>query len=335
MAGFDVQLPDLAPPAVMFPPEVREADELWPPPGTPEPDLNARGMTEARCVVEYFHGATTAKKLDGLVHLANICVKKAGGGYWSPQPYVKFTGAGTASQDWENCDPNLPFLHKVATRRWFTLQLPEHIDRYSPRHITKRELLELARMRDKDLLHVCHALVCDMFNESQKERRHEINTSTLWEEDGQEFYWDDKREIAVQPSATPNFKPDYAGAVEMLVKDKTFRDALSPRVCRTLEMVFRKLAAGVDADDVVPAVAQAINKKERTVRRHFDTSRKAANDVGSSTSTVMEILAGHVLPDNRNPARPTPFRPQVDALAEASHHISHDHAANNHAERIT
>ena len=44
----------------------------------------------------------------------------------------------------------------------------------------------------------------------------------------------------------------------MLVKDKKLRDALSPRVCRTLEMVFRKLAAGVEASEVIPAVAQVI-----------------------------------------------------------------------------
>ena len=223
-----------------------------------------------------------------------------------------------ASQDWENCDPNLPYLRKDATRTWFTIHLLEHIDRYSPRHITKRELLELARLRDKDLLHVCHALVCDMFNEAQKERLHEISSSTLWEENGQEFYWDDQREIAAQPSATPSFKPDYAGAVEMLVKDKRLRDALSPRVCRTLEMVFRKLAAGVDASEVIPAVAGDINRDERTVRRHLSTSRKTANDLASASSKVMNILAGHVLPDSRTVARSTPYRPQVDVLAETA-----------------
>ena len=316
MAAFSVQVPAME--LAHFPPEVRQVDELWPLPGTPEPNLKARGMTEAKCVVQYFYGDTTDKRLDGLKHLANICTKKVGGGYWSPEPYVKFTDARTANRDWENCDPREPWLRKNATRGWFTIQLPEHIDRHSPQHVIKRELLELARMRDEHLLHVCHALVCDMFNASEKERRHEINTSTLWEEDGQEFYWDDKREIAVQPSATPTFKPEYAGAVEMFLKDQRLRAALSPRVCRTLEMVFRKLAAGVDADDVVPAVAKDIGRKERTVRRHFTTSRKAANDTGSGTSAVMNILAGHVLPDHRTPARPTPFRPQVDALDEAA-----------------
>jgi hypothetical protein len=32
----------------------------------------------------------------------------------------------------------------------------------------------------------------------------------------------------------------------------------------------------------------------------------------------MNILAGHVLPDNRTQALPAPFRPQVDALAESA-----------------
>jgi hypothetical protein len=32
----------------------------------------------------------------------------------------------------------------------------------------------------------------------------------------------------------------------------------------------------------------------------------------------MNILAGHVLPDDRISARSTPFRPQVDALAESA-----------------
>jgi hypothetical protein len=274
---------------------IRKADELWPPPGTPQPDLNARGMTEARRVFEYFHGRTIDQKLDALKHLANICVIKTGDGYWSPRPNLKFAGAKTENRDWENSDPNRPWLRKDATRGWFTIQLPEHIDRYSPQHVTRRELLELARLRDKNLLHVCHALVCDMFNESQKERLHEINASTLWEKDGQEFYWDDKREVAIQPTATPTFKPDYAGAVRALVTDKRLRDALKPDVCRTLELLLRKLAAGVAANDAISAVAVDIKRDERTVRRHLTESRTAACEL----SMVREILAGFVLPDGR------------------------------------
>jgi hypothetical protein len=315
VATFNIQLPEIAPPPVVFlPPEVRKADELWPLAGTPEPDLRSRGMTEALCVVEYFYGSTTAKKLDGLLHLANICTKKVGGGYWSPRPYLKFTHARTANLDWENCDPNFPFLQKVTTRRWFTIQIPGHIDRYSPRHITKRELLELARLRDKDLLHVCHALVCDMFNEAQKERLHEVSSSTLWEEDGQAFYWDERREVAVQPSVAPSVRQDYTGAVEMLVKDKKLRDTLPPLVCRTLEMVFRKLAAGVDPKDVVAAVAKDLRRKQRTVRRHLSISRRAADDLSSVSSKVMNLLASHVLPATTQiVAQATPFRSEVDA----------------------
>lgn len=99
MAGFSVQIPEFAPPAVLLPPEVREAGKLWPPFGTPEPNLYVRGMTEALCVIQYFHGRTTSEKLDALKHLANICVIKVGGGYWSPQPYLKFTEASTAGKD--------------------------------------------------------------------------------------------------------------------------------------------------------------------------------------------------------------------------------------------
>jgi hypothetical protein len=318
LAGFNVQIPEFTPPAVMFLPEVRKADELWPPRGTPEPNLHARGMTEARCVIQYFHGRTTDEKLDALQHLASICVLKAGGGYWSPHPYVKFTDASTANQDWENCDPDRPWLRKNATRGWFTIQLPEHLQKYSPQHVTRRELLELARLRDKNLLHICRQLVLDLFNESAKEKRHEISTSTLWEENGQEFYWDAKREIAIQPSTTPIFRPDYPGAVQMLVKNKKLRDALSPCVRQTLELIFRRLAAGIDASEVIPVVAGDIHRDERTVRRHLATSRKTANDLGSDSSKVMDVLAAHVLPDNRTPVRPTPFRPQVDALAETA-----------------
>jgi hypothetical protein len=308
VAASDLQL---APPAAFPLIEVRIADNIWPPPG-PEPNLHARGMTEARRVIDYFHGRTVAERLDALQHLANICTLKAGKSYWSPAPFLRFEAARTARQDWENCDPSRPWLRKDATRGWFTTKLPEHIERYSPSHTTKRELLELARLRDPDLLHVCHALVCDLFNESAKQQRHEIASSTMWNEDGQEFYWDDKHEVAVQPLVTPSFKPDYAGAVEMLVKDKALRSALPVRVCRTLEMVLRKLAAGVDVSAIIPTVAEDIKRDERTVRRHLSESRKAAN----GSSKVMAALAGFVLPDNLTLARSTPLRPQVDALAE-------------------
>jgi hypothetical protein len=83
-------------------------------------------------------------------------------------------------------------------------------------------------------------------------------------------------------------------------------------------MTFRKLAAGVDPSEVVRAVAKDIKIKERTVRLHFSACKKVADDIGSETSTIMNILAGHVLPDNRAPARSATFRPQVDAISEAA-----------------
>jgi hypothetical protein len=82
------------------------------------------------------------------------------------------------------------------------------------------------------------------------------------------------------------------------------------------------------AESLLPVVSRPFAKgtghtgcrkktSERSRRRHFATSRKSAGDTGSGTSAVMNILAGQVLPDHRTPARLRPFRPQVDALAEA------------------
>jgi hypothetical protein len=269
----------------------------------PAPDLYKRGMTEAREVVRYFYGHTIDERADALKHLANICTIKAGGRYWSPRPYLKFKDQdGRLMRDWENCDPNLPCLRKAATRGWFVTALPERLDRYSPQHITKRELLGLAAIKDKDLLRLCHALACDMSDEGDKQRLHELNCSTLVENDG-DFYLDGE----VEPSATSTFKPDYAGAVEMLVKDKALRAALPRHVCLTLEMVFRKLAAGVDATDIISSVADVIQRDERTVRRDLAKARRTANDVGSSSLQLMDVLASRVLPDRR-----------VDAMAEST-----------------
>ncbi|MGD0760177.1 MAG: hypothetical protein ABR921_14840 [Candidatus Sulfotelmatobacter sp.] len=172
--------------------------------------------------------------------------------------------------------------------------------------MTKRELLGLANIRDKELLHVCHALACDMQDENEKQRRHELNCTTLLHEDGDTFYWDDNHEVAIQPPVPPTFKPDYAGAVAVLVKDKALRAALPVRVCRTLEMVLRKLAAGVDAAEIVPTVAEGIHQNERTVKRHLAAARRTATNMDSSSSKLMAVLASHVLPD----------RP-VNALAES------------------
>ena len=305
MAVSDLTLPSI-PPGVLFPP-VRIADQLWPPPGMPAPNLYKRGMTEAREVIRFYYGDTTTDKLDALKHLANIATLKAGGRYWSPRPYLKFKDQhGRLLKDWENCDPNVPHLRRDATRGFFVTALPAHLDRYSPRHVTKAELLGLASIRDEDLLHVCHTLVCDMQNEGEKQRRHDLGFSTLLAEDGDYSCYEDNHEVT-QPSATPKFQPDYAGAVEMLVKDKALRSALPVRVCRTLEMVLRKLAAGVDAAEVIPTVAEGIHQNQRTVKRHLAAVRRTATNLASSSSQLMDVLAGHVLPDRR-----------VDAMGESA-----------------
>jgi hypothetical protein len=305
VAVSDLQLPSI-PPGVLFP-SVRIGDQLWPPPGIPAPDLYKRGMTEAREVIRFYYGDTSSDKLDALKHLANIATLKAGRRYWSPRPYLKFKDQhGRLMEDWENCDPNFPHLRRDATRGFFITALPAHLDRYSPRHVTKAELLALASIRDEELLHVCHTLVCDMQNEGEKHRRHDLGFSPLLADDGDYFCHEDNHEVT-QPTAAPTFQPDYAGAVEMLVKDKALRAALPRHVCMTLEMVFRKLAAGVDATDIISSVADVIKRDERTVRRDLAKARRTANDVGSSSLQLMEVLASHVLPDRR-----------VDAMAESA-----------------
>jgi hypothetical protein len=304
VAVSDLTLPAV-PPSFLCPP-VRLADMVWPLPGMPEPNLYKRGMTEAREVIRFFHGDTTTDKLDALKHLRNICVIKAGGRYWSPRPGLKFVDAPTARQDWENVDSAFPHLRRDATRGWFFTALPERLDCYSPQHITKRELLGLATIRDEELLHVCNTLALDMFDEGKKQRRHDLGFSTLLAEGGDYFCYEDNHEVT-QPTAAPKFQPDYAGAVAMLVKDQALRAALPRHVCLTLEMVFRKLAAGVDATDIISSVADVIQRDERTVRRDLAKARRTANDVGSSSLQLMDVLASHVLPDRR-----------VDAMAEST-----------------
>ena len=308
MAGFDSfqpMMPGLPPPPVAIFPifEVSRQPDIWPLPSAPEPDLLKRGLTEARCVIQYFYGRTTDERLDALKHLANISTLKAANrAYWSPKPYLKFVGTNTARRDWENCDPHHPVFQKITTRGWFTTHLPEHIDKYSPRHITRRELVELARMRDKDLLHVCHALVFDLLNESAKQERNEISFSTLR---GQELFFDEKSETAVQATESATIsgsaaKPDYSEAVAMLVRDQHLRAALPRTVCRTLELLFRKLAYSVDACDVISEVAREIGRDERTVRRHLAAARTIATDSGSPSNGVLRILASLVLPGDRD-----------------------------------
>jgi|ERR1700730_13954744 hypothetical protein len=141
--------------------------------------------------------------------------------FWAPRPYLRFVGAGsqnssrrTARKDWENCD--LYGTNDHATRGWFKTNLPALIEKYSPRHVTRRELLELIRIRDKDLLHVCNALICDLKNAGRDQSLHELNYRTLWSQDGADFYFDEESGTAVKAAQVevPD-EPDYAGGVQM------------------------------------------------------------------------------------------------------------------------
>src|SRR5437660_5921968 len=78
------------PPSILgsFPPDPRT--ELWPPAGIPEPNLFQRGLTEARCVFDYYHGATTEEQLDAFVHLVNIALLKRGRSFWVNRPALRY-----------------------------------------------------------------------------------------------------------------------------------------------------------------------------------------------------------------------------------------------------
>jgi hypothetical protein len=312
VAGFDFHLPVSSfPPSASFcqPIRISEPDELWPLRGTPEPVFSNRGMTEAKCVFQFFHGRTTDEKLDALKHLVNICSLKANGrAYFSPKPYCKFVGAKTSRRDWENCDPYQPVLQKMATRGWFSTSLPEHISRYSPKHVTRRELLELARIKDKNLLHVCRALLCDLLNEASKQSKHEIHTATLWEHQGQE-----------SATCTSSRGPDYASAVAMLLKDKNLRTALPKAIQCTLELVFRKLDSDVEGSAIVGEVAQELGRDKRTIRRHLAEARDIATKGSDTQRQVMAVLASSLLTeDTPLGALATTTPPQVDVLAEST-----------------
>jgi hypothetical protein len=75
-------------------------------------------------------------------------------------------------------------------------------------------------------------------------------------------------------------------------------------------MVLRKLAAGVDAAEIVPTVAEGIHRNRRTVERHLAAARRTATKLDSDSSKIMDVLASHVLPDRR--------AVQLDAAAESA-----------------
>jgi hypothetical protein len=296
--------------------------ELWPPSNTPEPNLYARGLTEGRCVFEYHHARTSEQKLDALQHLVNICLMKVNrvGAFWLPRPALRFVDARTARRDWENVSPGVSQKH--ATRGWFQTNLPELISKYSPQHVTRRELLGLIQIRDGALLHICNALTCDLLNESAKQARHNLNCTSLWAHRGANFYFDAKLETEVQANHSATIlpappSPDYKAAIQMLVRDKELRATLPNSVCRTLELVFRKLDSGVEAQRIIAEVAGDIKKDERTVRRHLETAHRIATDVENASHQIVQVLASVLLPSNERTYRDsTPSRPTVDVLAE-------------------
>jgi hypothetical protein len=256
--------------------------DVWPPPG-PEPDLYQRGLTEARCVYEYHHGKTTEERLDGFQHLVNICMLKRGSSFWSPRPAVKYVdrrkgGYRTAHLDWENYGDG---FEKTATRGWFQTRLPELIDRYSKQYITRRELLELIRLRDPDLLHVCNALIADLINESLKQQRQERVTIPP-----------DSMTCVEKPT------PTYETAVQMIVQDKRVRSVLPKKTLVALEALFRKLAAGVNPKNVIEDVAHDMNRDERTVRRYLERASEIRTK-NSGVDNAMNLLAREIFWDSQ------------------------------------
>jgi len=268
-------------------------------------------MTEARCVVGYFHGQSTDQRLDDFKHLVNICTVKARGrnAYWSQRPHLKFVRGGRMdiggrwvggrlAEDPENYDPYDPILRKINTRYWFMTHLSEHISKYSSEHITRRELLELARMKDQGLLRVCHALVCDMINEGLKAELHELAP--------------DPGTPPVEVAAPTSEKPDYDGAVKLLVGNPELRHALPKHVSKTLETLFRKLDAGVGAGEVIGQIAHDRKKHERTIRRHLRQAHLIATGV-AAPSLLLKLVADFVLPtDHKDHASPLPTHPRAD-----------------------
>jgi hypothetical protein len=233
--------------------------DLWPFAGTPEPDLYKRGLTEARCVVQFYHGETTEERLDGFSHLVNIAMLKRGRSFWSQRPALKYVNTGklgykTAHLDWENYSDG---ADERSTRGWFQTKLPELIDRYAPEFITRRELLELARIQDADLLHVCDALVRDLINEGRRQERRELQTAP-------------PVDSSFSATCVSKPEPNYDDVVQMIVQDKRMRSALPKKTLVVVEAVFRKLAAGVNPENVITDVARDLNRSERTVLRHLE-----------------------------------------------------------------
>lgn len=283
--------------------------ELWPLIGTSETDLRKRGMTEAGCVIQYQYG-TTDERLDALIHLARICKNKVFDkrGFWNPKPGVIFKGTGTeyyawssnvtSKHDWEQSNARQPGVKEKATLGWFRVALVEYLERYSSAYVTRRELLELARIKDWNLLHVCTIVVRDMFNAAEKQNLHEIATTSLVTHDGDTYYTDQQREMTVQPSGSDSqtlqiaVQPNYEHAVHELVENKSLRTALPKQVRTTLEYLFRTLESGADAQNIIHIVADKLNRDPRSIRRHLQEARRLLSENARASSDLVFFLWG-------------------------------------------
>lgn len=299
---------------------------LWPQAMLTERELDLllakRSMTGVRCILHYYYGRTLDLRWDAFQHLANICTKMALGrnAAWYQRPFVKFIAPPGQPKDPENYDPNYPSLRKKSTRHFFQTSLGEAIAKYSPEHITKQEFIELARMGDArartrkrlklegeelesleedDLVNVCLALVRDMINLGQKEDRHELEPDPGFRAD------------VAAPTVE---KPDYAGAVQMLVSNLELRQALPRLVSKTLEALFRKLDAGLGAEDAIEAVAQDLKRNEQTVIRNLTEASNIAAGVDGQ-DLLLNLLADFVLTSPpKDQAAPTPAHRPADKM---------------------
>jgi hypothetical protein len=315
VVSFDLPIPFDFPESLVNTDVVGRPEEAWLPDLPSERDLDLmlakRNMTGVRRILDYFYSRSVDLRYDALQHLSNNCTKMAlgRGAAWFQRPFVYFVAPKGQPRDPENYDA------KRSTRHWFQTNLSEAISKYSPEHITKSELLELARMGDDrakkrkqlnlageklatleedELVNVCYALVCDMIDRGQEESLHELETESLIE----------ARTLA---APVPE-KPDYASAIRMLVSNSELRQALPPLASKTLEAFLRKLHTGLDADEAIAAVALDLKRDEQTVLRNL---KKASHLV--NTPLIVTLLADFVLPATpKDHASPTPRRRAAD-----------------------
>jgi len=146
-------------------------DYLWPQCSIIS-DFQKRGYKTAGAVYLFHHAGRHGERMDALNHLVNIGMQKCGGGqkYWYTPPYrLRFVNARTAKQDWEN---DLYGAHYTQTRGALRVAIGRLLYDYSPDRVTQRELLELVRIKDKQLCHIVDQAVYDLINEAVANRNH-------------------------------------------------------------------------------------------------------------------------------------------------------------------